>query len=122
MTRRGRIQDAGGPTASWHGSIRLGCRGGSWLPREGPWWDDRIAFPLSGSQARSIPRRSRDARRLLQAHRLGLRLPMLFEIASKDRSELSGTTLGAGGGPCHLQYCGVLEFSAPSNQVRRPAG
>lgn len=60
-------------------------------------------------------RRRSVARSRLQAHRLRLKLPLLFKLVNTDvgTRRIMGTT-----GPPPCQFCGVLEFSAPEDQVR----
>lgn len=49
----------------------------------------------------------------LQAHRRGLKLPMLFKIVNNNA--MGGASPQNGAPPA--QFCGVLEFSAPDEKV-----
>lgn len=64
-------------------------------------------------------RRRAVARTPLQAHRLRLKLPLLFKLVNTDvgTRKIMGTT-----GPSPCQFCGVLEFSAPEDQVTKLQG
>ncbi|CAM9922107.1 unnamed protein product, partial [Choristocarpus tenellus] len=47
-----------------------------------------------------------------KAHRLRLRLPLLFKVSNPCQGGVNG--------PTPAQYCGVLEFSAPDDQAFLP--
>ncbi|CAM9253924.1 unnamed protein product [Ectocarpus sp. 4 AP-2014] len=73
--------------------------------------------PVSNSATRSSCLRRHFMRQANGAHRLRLKLPLLFKLVNTDvgTRRIMGTT-----GPSPCQFCGVLEFSAPEYQVFLP--
>ncbi|CAM9830864.1 unnamed protein product [Ectocarpus sp. 12 AP-2014] len=86
------------------------CHSMACLDRPGLELGDKIIMPQAAFHEAS-------SRRFAQAHRLRLKLPLLFKLVNTDvgTRKIMGTT-----GPSPCQFCGVLEFSAPQDQVFLP--
>ncbi|CAM9728998.1 unnamed protein product [Pylaiella littoralis] len=74
------------------------CHSMACLDRPGLEFGDKIIMPQAAFQ---------------EAHRMRLKLPLLFKLVNTTR--VSGAD-----GPPPFQFCGVLEFSAPEDQVYLP--